>query len=404
MPPALIAAAVGAAGAIGGSLISSSASKNAANAQQSAANTAANTQLSIFNQTQQNLAPYLSTGTSALNQLSSLFGLPSTSGGVSGITGAGADTNPDLWNQVLQQRPDVLANYNALTKSGVAQQQGFNTPQEYAQHWYSKFGQSQGYQLPGSTTPGGSLAGVTNPVAANALSQLTQYPGYQFGLNQGTTALDRSAASRGLLLSGAQLKDTQEFGQNYAQQQGWQPYVSQLSSLAGIGENAGAQQGTIGANTGSSVANSQLAAGQAAAGGIIGGANALTAPSGLIAGLQSAANQIGGSYGSPNISTGLNPIVYAGSAPISLTGSPDVTSGLSGYLPATLSDERTKTDLVKVGVSDAGHNVYSFRYKAGGASQLGYLAQEIVKTRPDAVHTTRSGLMLVDYDKLKVAA
>jgi hypothetical protein len=67
-------------------------------------------------------------------------------------------------------------------------------------------------------------------------------------------------------------------------QNAWNPYVSQLSSLAGLGESAAAQAGTIGANTGASVANSQLAAGTAAASGAVGSANAITS------GLSSATN------------------------------------------------------------------------------------------------------------------
>src|SRR5208282_6693811 len=101
-------------------------------------------------------------------------------------------------------------------------------------------------------------------------SALTQYPGYQFGLQQGNLAQQQSAASQGLLLSGSQLQAAQTFGQNYAMQNAWNPYVSQLSSLAGLGENAAATTGNIGATTGTSVAQTQLAAGQAAASGTVG--------------------------------------------------------------------------------------------------------------------------------------
>lgn len=116
----------------------------------------------------------------------------------------------------------------------------------------------------------------TGPNAAAATSALTQFPGYQFGLQQGQTALDHSAASQGLLLSGAQQQASQQFGQNYAMQQAWQPYISQLSGLASVGENAGAQVGNAGIQTGSGVASDQLAAGQASASGTVGAANALT--------------------------------------------------------------------------------------------------------------------------------
>lgn len=121
---------------------------------------------------------------------------------------------------------------------------------------------------PGSQGGSGGLASLS--------SLLSNFPGYQFGLNQGQQALDRSAASRGLLLSGAQLKDAQQFGQGYAMQQSWQPYISQLSHMADLGENAGAQVGNFGQNAGAGIAQSQLAAGQAQAAGAVGGANALS--------------------------------------------------------------------------------------------------------------------------------
>ena len=107
--------------------------------------------------------------------------------------------------------------------------------------------------------PGGS----GSPSATAAMSQLTQFPGYQFGLQQGQTALDTSAASRGLLLSGSQLQASQQFGTNYALQQAWNPYVSGLQSLSTLGENAAAGTGSAGTAAASGAAQSQLAAGSA---------------------------------------------------------------------------------------------------------------------------------------------
>ena len=50
----------------------------------------------------------------------------------------------------------------------------------------------------------------------NDPSSITSNPGYQFRLNQGVQGLDRSAASKGKLFSGAQGKAVTEYGQNYA--------------------------------------------------------------------------------------------------------------------------------------------------------------------------------------------
>jgi hypothetical protein len=64
----------------------------------------------------------------------------------------------------------------------------------------------------------------------------------------------------------------------------------------------------------------------------------------------------------------------------------------------TFSDERLKTDISKVGETDDGQKIYSYRYKAGGPMQLGLMAQEVEKTRPDAVREF-GGFKAVDYGK-----
>ena len=184
--------------------------------------------------------------------------------------------------------------YGSLTAAN-AQENAANTA---AQTQLGIFNQTQKNLAPYNTAGQSALSQLANlfglapggngtPNAAAATSALTQFPGYQFGLQQGNLAQQQSAASQGLLLSGSQLQAAQQYGQNYAMQNAWNPYVSQLSSLAGLGENAAATTGQIGANTGSSVANSQLAAGQAAASGIVGATNAGTAgiQSGLLASL-----------------------------------------------------------------------------------------------------------------------
>lgn len=152
------------------------------------------------------------------------------------------------------------------------QLQMFNTVQKNLEP-YNTAGQGALSQL--ANIFGFGPGGTGQPNASAATSQLTQFPGYQFGLDQGTQALDRSAASRGLLLSGAQLKDSQAYGQGYAQQQAWAPYVSELNNVSSLGENAGAAVGNAAVQTGAGVAGSQLAAGQAQAGGAVAGANIL---------------------------------------------------------------------------------------------------------------------------------
>lgn len=66
----------------------------------------------------------------------------------------------------------------------------------------------------------------------------------------------------------------------------------------------------------------------------------------------------------------------------------------------TFSDARLKTNIKRVGTTDDGLSIYSYKMKTGGPTQLGVLAQEVEQTRPDAVHVHASGYRMVDYDKV----
>jgi hypothetical protein len=64
------------------------------------------------------------------------------------------------------------------------------------------------------------------------------------------------------------------------------------------------------------------------------------------------------------------------------------------------SDARLKTDIRRVGATDDGTPVYTFRYKSGGPAQMGVMAQDLLKTRPNAVSVGADGFMLVDYSQV----
>jgi hypothetical protein len=76
--------------------------------------------------------------------------------------------------------------------------------------------------------------------------------------------------------------------------------------------------------------------------------------------------------------------------------------GGSGGLPALLamSDVRTKEDIKPIGMLFDGGNVYSFRYRHDPTHtiRVGLLAQEVERTRPDAV-VEIGGIKHVDYGK-----
>lgn len=72
----------------------------------------------------------------------------------------------------------------------------------------------------------------------------------------------------------------------------------------------------------------------------------------------------------------------------------------ASLLPGLLSDRRAKKDITRIGQTDSGVPVYRFRYKDGGPWQVGYMAQDLLETHPDAVVMGPDGLYRVDYGKV----
>lgn len=63
------------------------------------------------------------------------------------------------------------------------------------------------------------------------------------------------------------------------------------------------------------------------------------------------------------------------------------------------SDERLKDNIKKVGKTTDGLGLYSYTYKGDDTPQIGLMAQEVEKKKPNAVVDTPSGYKAVDYDK-----
>lgn len=77
-----------------------------------------------------------------------------------------------------------------------------------------------------------------------AVSAFRASPGYDFRMDQGTQAIDRSAAARGALGSGATLKALTQYGQGLADQE-WDQWQNRLGGLSGMGMQAAGQQGSL---------------------------------------------------------------------------------------------------------------------------------------------------------------
>ena len=118
------------------------------------------------------------------------------------------------------------------------------------------------------------------------MSQFQADPGYGFRMSEGMKALERGAAARGGLLSGATLKGIQRFGQDLASQEYTNAFnryqteraarLQPLQSLAGVGQTTAQQIGEAGMRTAQNVGEALTSGAAARASGYVGGANALT--------------------------------------------------------------------------------------------------------------------------------
>jgi hypothetical protein len=118
------------------------------------------------------------------------------------------------------------------------------------------------------------------------MAQFQQDPGYAFRMSEGMKGLERSAAARGGLLSGAAMKGIQRFGQDLASQEYQNAFnrygierdrrLNPLQSLAGVGQTSTNQLASAGQNYATGAGQAIGAAGQARASGYVGQSNALT--------------------------------------------------------------------------------------------------------------------------------
>lgn len=180
----------------------------------------------------------------------------------------------------------------------------------------------------------------------NAFKRAT---GFNAMADAGSRGITGNAAAGGLLRSGSTAKGLTEFGNNL-QQQFAGNYMDRLLSLANAGFNAG----------------------------------------NLISGAGNVSNS--SSQGTSNSSG---------------TSSGSSKNGLGGFLgqvagSVAASDVRLKENLIEVGELRNGLKVYQYNYiNSPNSTELGVLAQDVLKVQPDAIGPVLNGYLTVDYSKLE---
>ena len=279
-------------------------------------------------------------------------------------------------------------------------------------------------QQQGAGAIGGAL-GNLSPMASGAMLDPSNDPNFQKSLqdslDQSANTVNAQFSQAGRYGSGAQTDTlartlgnvaTNAYSNRYAQnEQNMLSANAQTGSLAG--QLAGIGQSSVGNLYGAGSTLQGLGTAQnldASNQGTIGGQRmdyaqqqidaANQSPWTRVGNLAQIASGIGGLGGtSSGTSIGYQPMQNTQpSALQSIIGGLSTAAGTAArfYTP---SDERLKEDIERIGRTDDGQNLYSYRYKSGGPTQIGLLAQEVEKHRPEAVATDpASGMKMVNYD------
>jgi len=381
------------------------AASSAAAAQVDAANIAANTQMKMYETTREDVAPWKEAGVAALNLYASLLGIP----------GYGPQPTPKEGAVPTGQEPiygpaPAGGAVNNLLKDPTTGQVYSGSPENLSAllsgvgvRDFEPVGGAGGGQpsITGYTPQYAPEDMITPDIGEYMSNYLRSTPGYQFRMDEGVNALNRAAAAKGMLYSGAQQKGLTTYGQGLADQT-YNALMDRIMNLSTGGQNAALQLGGIGAQTAGNVAQSQLMSGQAQAQGIYnaynarqsaytGGMNNLMGGLGLGTGILSSTGALGA------IGSGISSLF----APAAAEG---ITAGLGGYsaLMAAFSDKRTKKHIKPLKKSALKKinrlNPVTFQYKDefGGDWQTGYVADEVEKVAPGAVVRGPGGLRMIN--------
>lgn len=96
------------------------------------------------------------------------------------------------------------------------------------------------------------------------MTAFTASPGYQFRYNEGLRAIDRGAAARGLLHSGAGVKAEQRFGEGLASNE-FGDWWNRLAGVAGVGQQATGAVAQAGQNSANNISQAYTNRGNATA-------------------------------------------------------------------------------------------------------------------------------------------
>ena len=242
-------------------------------AQAEAAEDAAKIQLEMFEQTREDFTPYRLTGVDAMNAMRQLFlpGAFDVEGGTIDFRPAPEEVDIAAIATRSQLESELLELQGQLASGQITNERGQVVANEAARRVNTTRIQRRIGEILQQLPDAPAVAPVAAAGAATEeappgpdFSSFFKSPSYQFRLDEGIRALDRSASARGRLGSGAHSRDLVEYGQGLASTE-FNNYANRLATLAGYGQTAVGTAGAIGqqaaANAGSFLAEAGAARG-----------------------------------------------------------------------------------------------------------------------------------------------
>jgi hypothetical protein len=265
------------------------AAKSAADAGLTASREATALQKAMYDQTRQDQSPWRNAGSNALAQLSWGMGLPQQQANGLAQQVQPATGTAGSWQTTPGSPGSWFGGEGGSMQGGTPSQQTWvpgTAGTQVEQALSPTQGQFQGQGQQGSLN--------RNFGAADFQAD----PGYAFRLSEGLKGLERSAAARGGLLSGAALKGITRYNQDMGSQEYQNAYnrfnsdqstqYNRLAAMAGLGQTANGVNAAAGQNYANQAGSNMMGAGNAMAAGQVGSANAIN--NGISQGLSSYQN------------------------------------------------------------------------------------------------------------------
>lgn len=171
-----------------------------------------------------------------------------------------------MWQFIIPAAASIIGGSlqaRSASKAAAAEREQQDKALQLQQRMYEEGVARQQPFLAGGTEDYNRLRSLMSGGPGAAQQFLQMDPGYGFRLSEGLNALNRSAAARAGLQSGAALKAAQRYGQDVASQEFGNAY-NRLAGLAQIGPAAAGVMNTLGQNYATGAGNIYGAMGQTA--------------------------------------------------------------------------------------------------------------------------------------------